>query len=163
MVERALDGGVDELCHTPVEPLPDLLVERVAAAGVPVVSTLQTFASGGTGPTAVANARRLIAAGARLAYGTDLGNTGTRTGAEPRELRRLAEAGLGPEGALRAATDLAAALPGVRGRRTGRLAIGERAAAVVLPDDPLRQPEAWRAVVAVVADGRLTRAAGGAA
>jgi hypothetical protein len=41
--------------------------------------------------------------------------------------------------------------------------IGEPAAAVVLPDDPLRQPEAWRAAVAIVADGRLTRAAGGAA
>jgi len=157
MVERALDAGVDELCHTPVEPLPDPLAERIAGAGVPVVSTLQTFVDGGHGPTALANARALVAAGARLRYGTDLGNAGTRTGAEPRELRRLAEAGLGPEGALRAATDLAAALPGMRGRRTGRLVAGESAAAVVLPDDPLRQPEAWRAPIAVVVDGRLTQ------
>src|SRR3954449_5946584 len=42
-VESALDAGVDELAHTPVEQLPAELVERIAAAGVGVVSTLHTF------------------------------------------------------------------------------------------------------------------------
>jgi imidazolonepropionase-like amidohydrolase len=159
VVERALDAGVDELCHTPVEPLPAALAERIAAAGIPVVSTLQTFVAGGSGRTALANARQLVAAGARVVYGTDLGNAGTRTGAEPRELRWLADAGLGAVGALRAATDRAAALPGVRGRRSGRLVEGEAAAVVVLPGDPTQQPDTWRAPTAVIADGRVTVAA----
>jgi imidazolonepropionase-like amidohydrolase len=157
MVERAIDAGVDELCHTPVEPLPAALAERIAAAGLPVVSTLQTFVDSGVGRTALANARQLVAVGARVVYGTDLGNAGTRTGAEPRELRRLADAGLGPVGALQAATDRAAALPGVRGRRGGRLVEGEAAAVVVLPDDPIQAPDAWRTPMAVIADGRITR------
>jgi imidazolonepropionase-like amidohydrolase len=159
MVERALDAGVDELCHTPVESIPASLAERIAHAGVVVVSTLQTFADVGVGRAALANARLLVAAGAALVYGTDFGNAGTRSGAEPRELRRLAEAGLGAEGALRSASDLAATLPGIRGRRSGRLTVGEPAAVVVLPADPLRQPDAWRSPMAVLADGRLTTVA----
>ncbi len=58
-VVRALDAGVDELAHTPTERLPEPLVDRVAAAGIPVVSTLQTFFSGGTGRAAAANAAAL--------------------------------------------------------------------------------------------------------
>jgi hypothetical protein len=42
----------------------------------------------------------------------------------------------------------------VRGR-TGRIVVGEPAALVLLPADPLVEPWAWRIPVAVVADGRL--------
>ena len=94
-VGRVLDAGVDELAHTPVEPLPEALVDRIAAAGVTVISTLQTFFSTGSGRAAAANAAALHRAGVPLVYGTDLGNAGTRTGVDPRELDRLADAGLG--------------------------------------------------------------------
>jgi imidazolonepropionase-like amidohydrolase len=136
MVERALDAGVDELCHTPVEPLSPRVVERVAAAGIPVVSTIECLGEG-----AARNAALLHAAGVRLVYGTDLGNGGTRTGAEPRELRRLAEAGLGARGAFEAATR--------------PVTPGEPARVVVLDGDPVEDPELWRTPVAVVTDGRL--------
>src|SRR5262249_36236797 len=56
LVTRALDAGVDELAHTPVERLTEPLVDRIAAAGIPVVSTLQTFFSGGPGRNLAANA-----------------------------------------------------------------------------------------------------------
>ncbi|MDQ6875251.1 MAG: amidohydrolase family protein, partial [Actinomycetota bacterium] len=105
MVRRALDASVDELAHTPVERLPDDLVQRIARAGIAVVSTLQCMFSGGAGSAAAANAAALHRAGVVLRYGTDLGNTGTRPGADPRELDRLAQAGLGRLGALRAATE----------------------------------------------------------
>jgi len=157
MVSRALDAGVDELCHTPTERLPGHVVERVAAAGVPVVSTLQTFFSAGQGRDAARNAAALHQAGVSLIYGTDLGNTGTRAGVDPWELDRLAETGLGRVGALRAATDGAAAAYGVRGR-TGRITVAAPAALVLLPADPLIEPGAWRAPLAVVADGRVVRA-----
>lgn len=152
MVDRAVTAGVDELAHTPVEPLPEPLLERLAATGVPVVSTLQTLSLDGTGAARCAAA--LHAAGVRLIYGTDLGNQGTRPGVDPRELDRLAAAGLGRRGALLAATVGAAAAAGLRGC-TGRLLVGEPAAAVVLPADPLVAPEAWRAPAAVVCGGRL--------
>jgi predicted amidohydrolase YtcJ len=153
-VGKVLDAGVDELAHTPAERLPEAVVDRVAAAGIPVVSTLQTFFSGGGGRAAAANAAALHRAGVRLVYGTDLGNSGTRTGVDPRELDRLADAGLGRLGALRAATEGAAGVAGVR-LRTGLLRPGELAAAVLLAGDPLVEPGVWRRPRAVVCDGRL--------
>ena len=166
MVVRALDAGVDELCHIPTEPLPSSLVERVATAGVAVVSTLHTHAGGGS-PASVAsaavlgNAAALYRAGVPLRYGTDLGNAGTRPGAEPRELDLLARAGLGSLGALRAATDGAASAPGLPGRVTGRLEEGRPAYAVVLSGDPLRQPEVWRRPVAVATPAGVVSGAPG--
>jgi imidazolonepropionase-like amidohydrolase len=153
-VGRVLDAGVDELAHIPGERLPEPVVDRIAGAGVPVVSTLQTFFSGGGGRAAAGNAVALHRAGVRLVYGTDLGNAGTRAGVDPRELDRLADAGLGRLGALRAATERSAAVAGVR-QRTGRLARGELAAAVLLNGDPLVEPGVWARPRAVVCDGRL--------
>lgn len=151
-VARALEAGVDELAHTPQEPLTEQLVERIAAAGIVVTSTLQTFFSEGNGPGAARNAAALHRAGVPLVYGTDLGNAGTRSGVDPRELDRLAAAGLGRLGALRAATEGSARAAGVRGR-TGRLVRGAPAAAVLLSDNPLVEPGAWCQPVAVVCDG----------
>jgi imidazolonepropionase-like amidohydrolase len=155
MVARAIDAGIDELVHTPTERLSEALIERIAASGMSVTSTLQTFFSGGMGRDAAANAADLVAAGVRFRYGTDLGNAGTRPGVDPRELDRIADTGLGRLGALRAATEWAATAPGMR-CRTGMLAVGERAALVLLPFSPLAEPGVWRTPSAVFADGRLT-------
>jgi imidazolonepropionase-like amidohydrolase len=158
MVGRALDAGVDELVHTPAQRLPEEMVDRIAAAGVTVVSTLQTFFAGGTGRDAALNAAALHRAGVPLVYGTDLGNAGTRPGVDPRELDRLADAGLGRLGALRSATQLSARVAGIRGR-TGSLVRGQPAALVLLGGNPLVEPGVWRSPLAVVCDGRLlTRA-----
>jgi imidazolonepropionase-like amidohydrolase len=154
MVRRAVDAGVDELAHTPTEPLTDELIDLVAQREVSVVSTLQTFFTAGSGRAAAANAAALQRAGVVLRYGTDLGNVGTRPGVDPRELDRLADTGLGRLGALRAATAGSAAAPGVR-FRSGLIEIGRPAAIVVLPGDPLAEPGVWRSPMAVVADGRL--------
>jgi predicted amidohydrolase YtcJ len=158
-VVRAVDAEVDELAHTPTERLPEALVDRIASTGMPVVSTLQTFFSGGAGRAAAANAAALHRAGVPLVYGTDLGNAGTRPGVDPRELDRLADAGLGRRGALLAATVRAAQLPGVRGR-TGRLTVGEPAALVLLAGDPMVEPGVWHRPLAVLCDGRLVEPVG---
>lgn len=143
MVTRALDAGVDELCHTPTERLPAALVDRLAAAGTPVVSTLRTLTAGGAPGAEAAvrgNAAALVAAGVPLVYGTDLGNAATAPGADPVELALLADAGLGAWGALRAAT--------------APVRVGEPAAAVLLPADPVADPQAWRRPLAVLAGRR---------
>jgi len=153
-VARAVDAGVDELAHVPSERLPEPLVDRIAAAGIWVTSTLQTFFSGGVGRDAAANAAALYRAGVPIVYGTDLGNAGTRPGVDPRELDRIADAGLGRLGALRSATEWAARVAGVRGR-SGLLVRGEPAALVLLAGDPLVEPGVWRRPRAVLCDGRL--------
>lgn len=155
LVRRAVEAGVDELAHTPTERLSPALVDRIAAAGLSVTSTLQTFFAAGTGRDAAANAADLVAAGVRLRYGTDLGNSGTRPGVDPRELDRLAATGLGRLGALRAATEWSATAPGMR-LRTGMLRVGEPATLVLLPSSPLVEPGVWRTPGAVFTDGRLT-------
>jgi imidazolonepropionase-like amidohydrolase len=153
-VRLALAAGIDELAHTPTELLPEELIDALAAAGISVVSTLQTFFATGLGRAAAANASALHRAGVVLRYGTDLGNAGTQAGVDPRELDRLADTGLGRLGALRAATEFAAAAPGMR-TRTGLIQRGQPAALVVLSGDPIAEPGVWRAPAAVIADGRL--------
>ena len=155
MVNRAIDAEVDELAHTPTERLPAPVVERIAAGNLRVTSTLQTFFANGEGRDAAANAADLVAAGVRLSYGTDLGNAGTRPGVDSRELDRLAAAGLGRLGALRAATEWSATAAGMR-LRTGLLAVGRPAALVLLPSSPLVEPGVFRTPSAVYVDGRLT-------
>lgn len=160
MVLRALDADVDELCHVPTERLTEATVDRIAAAGIPVVSTLQTFHAGGVGPPAAHNAADLVKAGVPLLYGTDLGNDGTQPGVDPRELDRLADTGLGRLGALRAATEGSGRAYGMpTGETLGRIAMHQPAAVVVLPTDPLTEPGAWRAPLAVLGAGHLVRPA----
>ncbi len=154
-VEMVLRAGVDELAHVPVESLPPRTVDRIAAAGMPVVSTLQCHA--GLGPAPGHNAALLHRAGVTLIYGTDAGGAGSRPpGVDPRELDRLAYAGLGRLGALRAATSAAARAAGLDGRRpSGRIEVGAHAAVVGLPMDPLVEPAAWRHPTVVVNGQRV--------
>ncbi|MBV9823319.1 MAG: hypothetical protein JO144_13855, partial [Actinobacteria bacterium] len=155
LVGRALDAGVDELARVPTERLPPALVERIATSGMKVTSTLQAFFSAGFGRDAAANAADLVAAGVPLLYGSGAGRSATAPAVDPRELDRVANTGLGRLGALRAATEASAGAAGMR-RRTGRLALGEPAALVLLPASPLVEPGVWRTPGAVFADGRLT-------
>ncbi|MQA78190.1 MAG: amidohydrolase family protein [Streptosporangiales bacterium] len=159
MVSRALDAGADELAHLPVEHLPTHLVARLALEEVPVVSTLHTLVGqGGPQANAVrANARALVGAGVPLVYGTDLGNTGTSTGVDVEELALLAEAGLGDEGAMRAATEGSAGVHGLRGRCEPAVVVGRRAHMVVLPADPLSEPKSWTSPLAVVSGREVVR------
>lgn len=159
MVQRAVDAGVDELAHTPVEVLPAEVVDRVADAGIAVISTLQTFYGAGVGRGAGINAAALVAAGVPLRYGTDLGNGGTRPGVDPRELDRLADAGLGREGALRAATAGSSAAYGLAGRvGDGTIRVGAAARLVLLDADPLVEPSTWMHPLAVITRGQLVPA-----
>jgi imidazolonepropionase-like amidohydrolase len=129
-VRRALEAGADVLAHTPRDPLPDDLLARMR--GKWVVSTLRAFA---VGPERL---RALQEAGARVVYGTDLGNEGTRPGIDAEEL-------------VAAATSEAATLLGLRD--VGRLAVGASASLLAVqslhPQD-LARPE-W-----VMIDGRMT-------
>jgi hypothetical protein len=105
-------------------------------------------------PQILANAKRLTAAGVRVAAGTDAGNIGTLHGpAIHRELELLASAGLTPAQVLTAATRDAAfayaAKPDV-----GLVAPGYRADLLVLDADPSRSVAALSRIAQVWARGR---------
>ncbi|MBX7078144.1 MAG: amidohydrolase family protein [Nannocystaceae bacterium] len=144
---RAADAGVDVLAHTPVEPLSD---DTVAAwQGRTVISTLDAF--GGAAST-IDNLRRLRAAGTRVLYGTDLGNTGI-PGIDPNELGHLVSAGLDGAAILAAATAEPAAFWRFDG--LGPLREGGRASVLLLDRDPLRDPSVLAEPTAVYIDGEL--------
>ncbi|HEV7498444.1 MAG TPA: amidohydrolase family protein, partial [Vicinamibacteria bacterium] len=116
--------------------------------------------------TASDNLRRLAAAGARIAVGTDAGNIGTLHGPSFfRELRMMVDAGLTPSQVLSAATRGGARVMG-REAELGTLAPGMLADLIVLDGDPtidLGVLEAPREVVKggrIVPQDELRRAAG---
>lgn len=129
-VRRALEAGADVLAHTPRDPLPSEVLERLR--GKWVVSTLRPFH---VEPERLAALRE---AGARIAYGTDLGNEGTSPAIDAGELALLERAGVDP---LRAATQDAADLLGLDD--LGRLSVGSAASLLAVSGlDPasLAQP-----------------------
>jgi len=95
--ERAWRAGIGFLAHTPFsERLDDELVRAMAQR----MTWISTFDIHGWGaPTseyhvAIDNARRFVAAGGRMLYGTDLGNGPLPLGVNARELDALASTGI---------------------------------------------------------------------
>jgi imidazolonepropionase-like amidohydrolase len=148
MVRRALDAGADVLAHTPVEPLPDDLVAQIGKQHTWIISTLHAF--GGTAG-AIENLRRLRRAGARIAYGTDLGNEGTAPGIDADELALLMKAGLSPADVIAAATSASAALLG--DQRLGELRAGKAASVIGVDERALKDVRRLSKPSLVLIDG----------
>jgi imidazolonepropionase-like amidohydrolase len=131
----ALDAGVDEWAHVPCDPLPDDVIARVVADGVQVVGTLdtQSHCAG-----VMLNARRLVEAGVRLLYGTDLAHSEIPWGIDAHELHlMLHSAGHGAVSALdvlSAATARAGTQLGLE--PLGRLVVGAPADLIGVRADP---------------------------
>jgi imidazolonepropionase-like amidohydrolase len=144
---RAIASQVDIFGHTPTERLSEELVQ--AWGERTVVSTLGAF---GAGADAVENLRAFAAKGARILYGTDLGNTRT-VGIQSAEIDALVRAGLTGSDIVRSATSDAASFWGFS--ELGRLDAGARASFLVLDEDPDVNPQTLAAPRAIVFDGRL--------
>ncbi|WP_431970418.1 amidohydrolase family protein [Nocardia sp. bgisy134] len=159
-VRIALDAGVDGLAHVWTDE-DTALVDRVAAQGVFVVSTLVYFAAigdpsaqtpdcarTGTLDGATRVARALHRAGVPLLAGTDATPFVPAHGVDLHtELRMLTEAGLTPEQALAAATSLPARHFGLADR--GRIAPGLRADLLLVDGDPTTDITATTALAEV--------------
>lgn len=91
--ELALEVGVDVVAHVPwTERLDDAVIAAMAGRCT-WISALAVHA-GVDRRTALSNARRFVAAGGRLRYGTDLGNGDGPVGLRRDEVLRLGETGL---------------------------------------------------------------------
>lgn len=107
---------------------------------------------------ALANLRRLSAAGARIAAGTDAGNIGTLHGPSiHRELRLMVEAGMTPAQVLSAATLGGARMMG-READLGTIAAGKLADLLVLDGDPTADLAVLERPREVVKGGRVLTA-----
>jgi imidazolonepropionase-like amidohydrolase len=142
---RAAADGVDVLAHTPVEPLDEATLEAWKTRTV--ISTLAAF---GGGAAAVQNLRDLRAHGARVLYGTDLGNT-RDTNIQRAEITLLLAAGLDGRAIVEAGTSVPAQFLGLAD--LGSLEIGKRASFLVLASDPTLDPSALCTPLAVYVDG----------
>jgi imidazolonepropionase-like amidohydrolase len=101
------------------------------------------------------NLRRLAAAGALIAAGTDAGNIGTLHGPSIyRELRLMAEAGMSPSQVLSAATLGGARVMG-READLGTLAAGKLADLLVLDGDPAADLSVLESPREVIKAGRI--------
>jgi imidazolonepropionase-like amidohydrolase len=164
----ALAAGVDGLEHVSfmnadgVDAIPDAvltaIVSRQVVVGMtvgvkPVPGIVPPPAVLARMPLMLAGLRRMHTAGAVMITGTDAGIAPIK----PHDVLRcavgqLAQIGMTPAGALRAATSVAAAACGL-GHRKGRLAAGYDADVLAVDGDPLADPAALHRIRAVYVRG----------
>jgi imidazolonepropionase-like amidohydrolase len=149
------DEAIELLLARDAWLVPTLVAPRgvlaAAEAGVPIPDSARRKAA----EVADAHAdsfRRAVAAGVKVALGTDSGVT--PHGRNLAELELMAKGGMSPAAALAAATSSAAELLGVAGE-LGTLEPGKRADVVVVDGDPFELATIGDRIAAVVKDGRL--------
>ncbi|MGI8925020.1 MAG: amidohydrolase family protein [Tepidiformaceae bacterium] len=174
-IKNAVRAGVDSIEHGVW--LDDEAIQLMADRGTYLVPTLTAphlIAGGGleAGIPAfmvekahqvmedhIASYRAALAAGVRVAMGTDQGTPLSRPGENAQEVLRMAEHGLSPGAAIMAATGWAADLLGIAGE-CGRACDGLAADLLVLREDPLASLEALRreeSIQFVIKGGRIVR------
>ena len=174
-IKNAVRAGVDSIEHgvwiddeaaglmlehgttlVPTLTAPFLIASGGLAAGIPaymVDKAHQVLADH------VASYKRVLAAGVKVAMGTDQGTPLSRPGENAQEILRMAEHGLSPAAAILAATRWAARLLQIEGE-CGDLRPGLRADILVLKQDPLTRLSAVAedaAIAAVVKGGNVVR------
>lgn len=168
--KRAIRAGIDSIEHGSF--LDDEGLRLMVEKGTYYVPTLMAYegvkegiAGGRLDPRVVRKGklaldaidltvRRAIAAGVKIAFGTDAGvyPHGRNAG----EFRLLVEHGMTPAGALRAATSVAADLLGVADR-LGTLTAGKIADVVAVPGNPLTDIRQTEKVFFVMKEGTVYR------
>jgi imidazolonepropionase-like amidohydrolase len=153
-VGRALDAGVDDIAHIATDRVPDAVLQRMVAADVSWVPTLEAMEGRGRD-----NLRRFVEAGGRVALGNDAGYLqGLEIGMPMREIEWMQKAGMTPMQIIVAATRNAAYVCNREGT-LGTLEAGKFADVLVVDGDPLRDLEALANVRLVIHRGEIIRSA----
>lgn len=157
-IERAVDGGVDEIAHFDVQNIPQSLIRRMVAAHIDWVPTLELLRV--VGATIYGNSlERFARAGGIVALGTDYMGAGPQYGYDLgmpiHELVYMDQLGLTPMQAIQAAT--ANAAYALDRPELGLLEKGKIADVIVVRGNPLRSLEVLRKVELVVHNGVVVR------
>ncbi|GAB3722318.1 amidohydrolase family protein [Nocardiopsis nanhaiensis] len=157
---EALAAGVDGVEHLEARGVldgwPEDLLDELVRRGIPVTPTL-AVTEVALDPDEHRQLRERLAelydAGGRITAGSDAAVPGVSFGSGlHRELELLADSGMGPHAALKAATSEAARVLGTD--RIGAVEVGRAADLVALTGDPLADITRVRDVTSVYRDGR---------
>lgn len=137
-VRLALDGGVNDLAHAPLETLPDDIIVEMLGKGITMVTTASVWGDRAAGARAAANARRYMEAGGVVGLATDFGCCGQTPGIQSLLAEMQFLIGLGgftPMQTLVAATRNGPIVSGLGD--TGTIESGKVADLIVVEGDPL--------------------------
>jgi imidazolonepropionase-like amidohydrolase len=155
-VRLALDGGVDDLAHAPLEPIPDDVMAEMLGKGTGMATTATVWGVASASAQAAANAKRYADAGGIVSIGTDYGCCGQAAGLGPylHEMLFLQGAGMTPMQLLIAATRNGAILANVGGE-VGTIGVGKVADIIVVDGNPLGDLQALNNVGVVIQGGEV--------
>lgn len=153
-LELAVQAGVDDLAHMTMDNPSDELLARVVAQNIYWVPTLELWHGVGWGAPADANLRRFVAAGGKVALGTDFAGYTIKfdLGMPIHEMEFMQGAGMTPMQIIVAATKNAAHVCN-RDNTLGTLEVGKIADVLVVDGDPLADLHALLNVHLVLHDG----------
>jgi imidazolonepropionase-like amidohydrolase len=156
-LELALDAGVDDIAHMVTDELPDELIQRIIAADVYWVPTLELWkgVGHGLGDLVVDNLRRFVNAGGKVALGTDYAgapNVNFDLGMPIHEIEWMQEAGMTPMQIIVAGTRNGAHVCGLE-YELGTLEVGKIADVLVVDGDPLEDIHVLTNVRTVIRNG----------
>lgn len=157
---RALAADVDDIAHMVTDDLPDALIDDMVSRDVFWVPTLELWhgVGYGLGEVAMANLRRFVDAGGKVALGTDFAGYSSTfdLGMPIREIRWMRDAGMAGMQIIVAATQHAATV--CNGDNLfGTIEAGKIADLLVVRGDPLEDLETLLEVRMVVRAGVVIR------
>lgn len=138
LVERALDGGVDDIAHSQLDELvPYPLIDRMIEEDVYLVPTLEIYQVPYMRQMAMHNLGRLVGRGVKIALGTDFDiQYGLEIGMPSEEIRLMHQSGMTPMQIIVAATKHGAHVCNMEDE-IGTLEAGKIADILVVNSDPL--------------------------
>lgn len=157
-LERALNAGTDDIAHMAVDNVPDKLIQRMVNENVYWVPTLELWKCTGNGNIAISNLRKFIAAGGKVALGTDFeGYTcDWDLGMPMKEIKAMQEAGMTPMQIIMAATKHAAYVCNLEDE-LGTLEAGKIADLFVVNGNPLENLDALNDARMVIHGGEIIK------
>jgi imidazolonepropionase-like amidohydrolase len=159
-LKRAIDEGIDDVAHMVVDPVNDELIGAMIERDMVWVPTIELWKNVGQGQdvNVIENLRRYVAAGGRVALGTDFEGyyTPFQLGMPTKEIAWMSEAGMTPMQIIVAATKNAAHVSNVE-HDLGTLEVGKIADVLIVQGDPLQDLRVLSNVQYVIHNGEVIR------
>jgi imidazolonepropionase-like amidohydrolase len=159
-LKRAIDEGIDDVAHMVVDPINDDLIKAMIDRDMSWVPTIELWKNVGQGQDAnvIENLRRYVAAGGKVALGTDFEGyyTPFQLGMPTKEIAWMSEAGMTPLQIIVAATKNAAHVSNVE-QDLGTLEAGKIADVLIVKGNPLQDLRALNNVQYVIHNGEMIR------